>query len=141
MKVDEVIQLRSHKYNTERNNNFTMLATQLLTVAGNKTVSSRVILRVGRTFTDDDDLAEMLEGGLTVSSASSFGAFKCILSVYMDLCTSRLLKLLLTEASFAVHNTLSSHNLLVDPAGRPNSESVYGVEYINFKLQPLIPGC
>lgn len=61
----------------------------------------------------------MLEGGLTVPSASSFGAFRCILSVYMDFWTSSWLKFLLTHSSFALHNTLSPCTLLVDPGGRP----------------------
>lgn len=47
MEVDDVFQIRSYKYNTERSNNFNMLATRLLTVAGSKTVSSWVILLVG----------------------------------------------------------------------------------------------
>lgn len=47
MEVDDVFQIGSYKYNMERSNNFNMLATQLLTVAGSKTVSSWVILLVG----------------------------------------------------------------------------------------------
>lgn len=143
-KVDAVFQIWSHKRWIERNNNFPRCAGYMLADSCRQqdSLKSGYFTGWGAVADDYDDLEKMLWSGLTVPSASSFSAFRCILSGSMDLRMSNWLKFLLTWSSSTVGNALFPHTLLEDPgtwqAWRQTlsvRKGKKGVEYISPKVQ------